>query len=77
MNIEVTKEGGATRAILDGRLDTPASQEVAPIFESLNEAADGTVSALIAETVGEATHIDTVYVKENVIVISGGDNALI
>ncbi|MBO4635472.1 MAG: STAS domain-containing protein [Bacteroidales bacterium] len=43
MNIEVTKEGGATRAILDGRLDTPASQEVAPIFESLNEAADGTV----------------------------------
>ena len=43
MTIDIVKESGQTLAVLDGRLDTPASLEVAPDFEALQESADGTV----------------------------------
>ena len=43
MNINIDKSNGVTTANLEGRLDTPASTEVAPCFEQLKEAAGGTV----------------------------------
>lgn len=43
MNITVEKANGAVTAFLEGRLDTPASLEVAPKMEELQEAAAGTV----------------------------------
>ena len=43
MNITIDKENDVVTARLSGRLDTPASLEVAPAMESLNEAADGTI----------------------------------
>jgi len=43
MNITIEKENNVTTAILEGRLDTLASQEVASEMEKLNQAADGTV----------------------------------
>lgn len=43
MNITIENTNGMTIAKLVGRLDTPASAEVTPIFEQLQNAADGTV----------------------------------
>ena len=43
MNITVDNANGTTIAHLAGRLDTPASAEVTPIFDQLQNAADGTV----------------------------------
>ena len=43
MTITTEKENGVLIARLEGRLDTPASLEMAPTFESLQEAAAGTV----------------------------------
>ena len=43
MEITVTSNSNATVATLNGRLDTPASVEAAPVFESLKEKTDGTV----------------------------------
>ncbi|MCR5560527.1 MAG: STAS domain-containing protein [Bacteroidales bacterium] len=43
MDIKIVKEGSLTTAVLDGRLDTPASLEVAPQFETLSAEAAGTV----------------------------------
>ena len=43
MNITIENTNGMTIAKLAGRLDTPASAEVTPIFEQLQNAADGTV----------------------------------
>ena len=43
MNINIDNSNGVTTANLEGRLDTPASTEVAPCFEQLKEAAGGTV----------------------------------
>jgi anti-sigma B factor antagonist len=43
MNITIEKEDGLVTARLEGRLDTPASLEVAPQMESLHEDAGGTV----------------------------------
>lgn len=43
MNITIETNNGTTTAILEGRLDTPASAEVAPSFDQLQEHADGTV----------------------------------
>lgn len=42
MDINIKKEAGVTTAFLSGRLDTPASLEVAPSFEELQAGADGT-----------------------------------
>ena len=43
MEITITKESGSVSAALAGRLDTPASLEVAPQFDALKEEASGTV----------------------------------
>ena len=43
MNITIENANGMTIAKLAGRLDTPAAAEVAPGFEQLQNAADGTV----------------------------------
>ena len=43
MEINITTQGTETVATLVGRLDTPASLEVATTFESLKEKAGGTV----------------------------------
>ena len=43
MEIKISKESGETIARLEGRLDTPASLELAPEIESLSEACSGTV----------------------------------
>ena len=43
MNITVENNGGIVTALLEGRLDTPASLEVAPQFEALQEFANGTI----------------------------------
>ena len=43
MDINIKKETGETIALLSGRLDTPASLEVAPDFEELKACADGTI----------------------------------
>ena len=43
MEIITTRQNGETIACLIGRLDTPASQEVAPQIESLKEDAAGTL----------------------------------
>ena len=43
MDISIKKETGETIALLSGRLDTPASLEVAPDFEELKTCADGTI----------------------------------
>lgn len=42
MDINIKKEAGVTTAFLSGRLDTPASLEVAPSFEELQANAAGT-----------------------------------
>lgn len=42
MDINIKKEAGVTTAFLKGRLDTPASLEVAPSFEELQAGASGT-----------------------------------
>ena len=42
MDINIKKEAGVTTAFLSGRLDTPASLEVAPSFEELQVGAAGT-----------------------------------
>lgn len=42
MDINIKKEAGVTTAFLSGRLDTPASLEVAPRFEELQAGAAGT-----------------------------------
>ncbi len=43
MNITIETANGTTTAHLEGRLDTPASAEVTPYFEQLQEHADGVV----------------------------------
>jgi len=43
MNITIENANNITIAKLAGRLDTPASSEVTPIFEQLQNSADGTV----------------------------------
>ena len=43
MDINIKKETGETIALMSGRLDTPASLEVAPDFEELKACADGTI----------------------------------
>lgn len=43
MNITIENANGMMIAKLAGRLDTPAAAEVAPSFEQLQNAADGTV----------------------------------
>ena len=43
MDINIKKEAGITTAFLSGRLDTPASLEVAPSFEELKSDAAGTI----------------------------------
>jgi len=43
MEIKTSKENSVTTARLIGRLDTPASQEIAPQMNALAEDADGTV----------------------------------
>jgi len=43
MTINIEKTNDMTIAHLEGRLDTPASTEVAPIFKQLEDAAGGTV----------------------------------
>lgn len=43
MKITIETANGTTTAHLEGRLDTPASTEVTPYFDQLQEHADGTV----------------------------------
>ena len=43
MNITIQQDGGIVTALLEGRLDTPASLEVAPQFDALQEYANGTI----------------------------------
>ena len=43
MEIKTNKENGVVTASLIGRLDTPASQEIAPEMDALNEFANGTI----------------------------------
>ena len=43
MEVKITTEGKETIAALIGRLDTPASQEIAPQMNELAEAAGGTI----------------------------------
>jgi anti-sigma B factor antagonist len=43
MNITIENANGMTIAHLTGRLDTPATAEVSPYFDQLQNAADGTV----------------------------------
>ena len=43
MEVKVNKENGKVTAYLIGRLDTPASQEIAPHMEVLGDYADGTI----------------------------------
>lgn len=43
MKITIETANGTTTARLEGRLDTPASTEVTPYFDQLQEHADGTV----------------------------------
>ena len=43
MKILIEKANEVVTALLEGRLDTPASLEVAPEMEKLNECAGGTV----------------------------------
>lgn len=49
MDINITKEAGVTTACLKGRLDTPASLEVAPVFDELKADAAGTTVLDCAE----------------------------
>ena len=49
MNINIETANGVTTAHLVGRLDTPASTDVTPYFEQLQEHADGTVVLDCAE----------------------------
>ena len=43
MDIKIANQGNGTIVTLDGRLDTPASLDAAPLFESLNDKADGAI----------------------------------
>ena len=43
MEVKIQKQENGVIAELIGRLDTPASQEVAPAFDSLKEDAAGTI----------------------------------
>ena len=43
MEIEIARNAGEVTACLKGRLDTPASQEVAPQMDSLAEDAAGSI----------------------------------
>lgn len=43
MTITIENANGITTAVLVGRLDTPATTEVTPYFEQLQNAAGGTV----------------------------------
>lgn len=43
MEVKITKDTSCVTAALVGRLDTPASQEVAPQFEELKADATGTI----------------------------------
>ncbi|MBO7070856.1 MAG: STAS domain-containing protein [Bacteroidales bacterium] len=43
MEINITRENDITTVKLNGRLDTPASQELAPEFESIKNDAAGTI----------------------------------
>lgn len=43
MEVTITKENGITTVHLIGKLDTPASQEVAPQFDELKNDAAGTI----------------------------------
>jgi len=43
MEVNITKENNLVTAVLIGRLDTPASQEIAPRMESLKADAKGTI----------------------------------
>lgn len=43
MEINISTQGAETVAALIGRLDTPASIEAAPILDSLNDKASGTI----------------------------------
>ena len=43
MNITFTKENNVVIAVLEGRLDTPASMECAPVFEQLQAEAASTI----------------------------------
>ena len=45
MEIKIKKDESAVTAFLIGRLDTPASQEVAPEFEELKADASGVISS--------------------------------
>ena len=43
MEIKISKENGVVTASLVGRLDTPAAQDAAPVFDSLKQDASGTI----------------------------------
>ena len=43
MEVKITRDASCVTAALIGRLDTPASQEVAPQFEELKADAAGTI----------------------------------
>ena len=43
MEVKILKEDGVVKAVLIGRLDTPASQEVAPQFDELKAETAGTI----------------------------------
>ena len=43
MEVKITRDASCVTAALVGRLDTPASQEVAPQFEELKADAAGTI----------------------------------
>ena len=43
MEVKITRDASCVTAALVGRLDTPASQEVAPLFEELKADAAGTI----------------------------------
>lgn len=43
MEVKITRDASCVTAALVGRLDTPASQEVAPQFEELKTDAAGTI----------------------------------
>lgn len=43
MEIKIENKEKETLVIFDGRLDTPASLEAAPLFDGLKDKADGTI----------------------------------
>ena len=43
MEVKITRENGEVTARLIGRMDTPASQEIAPQMNALTEEASGTI----------------------------------